>query len=146
MAKNNTTPNRASSNGNTSAASFAYKPFNIGIVITRLMEEQTVSKEKVAAFMKVEKRQVERWMKATYLPMPRMMKLSELFRVNLVWMYHPNVPSAPNPLQAEADKAKEYKKEIELLENENGILKNRIIKLEAKNELLEELVEKKNGR
>src|SRR5688572_11520490 len=84
----------------------ASKPHLIGAVIEKLMVDQHKSTAELAAYMGISVREAERWLKVAYLPVPRMMKLSEFFNHNLFAYYIPNVKPLPNPLQEENDKLK----------------------------------------
>lgn len=146
MAKKNSHQNTPKPINASANPNYACKPYKIGAVIKNLMEEKKISVETVAQYMNVTKRTVENWYEREYLFIPDLMKLSELFQKDMVPLYRSNVPPEPDPRDEEIKKLKGYVKHLEGVEEENGILKNRLLKQEGRIEALEEQLDKKNGR
>ncbi len=118
----------------------------IGAVIETIMTAKNISKETIATLMGVTVRCVEKWLDSRFLPIQRMLKLSEVLGENLLLHYHPNVKPLPNPLQQELDKQISYVKNFDGMEERLNRTLTENIKLRAERDLLKEMLLEKNGR
>lgn len=126
---------------------YAFKPRLIGAVIKDLMEQQKKDPAGLGQFMKITKRTAQRWLEIEFLPIPRLMKLSEWLGEDLLRRYRSNV----KPLLEEAIKLHEQKladaaKQIAELQNTITIQQNHIARLEAQQEVYKELEQNRNGK
>jgi hypothetical protein len=128
------------------AGSYAYKPLKIGPLLKARAKEKGYNARYIGAKLGIYHRNVHREYKRVSMSMKQLLKWSEILDQNFLLLYHPNVKPLPNPLQSELDKQKGYVQDRDELENEVGILKNRILRLEGKLEGYEEREAKRNGR
>ncbi len=77
------------------------------------------------------------------MPLPKLMKISELLQENLLLHYHPNVPPLPNPLLAELNAVKAQLKEQMELRTKMQQTAEENIRLKAQLEILERIMAKK---
>ena len=123
-----------------SGANYAYKPLLIGAVIKSKAEEKKLKPKDVAAYLGIKTRQVYRIYKMKYVDMPMLFKCSEMLQENLLLEYHPNVKPLPNPLQEVVDRLSSYNKDDESYKGKCEALQKKVIVLEGKNEMLQDLV------
>lgn len=143
MAKNNKDKNNNHQPAPEKKENYAYGLYSIGAFIKKLLNDKGISHPEFARRMGLDPRNIDKFFKHRFIPIPVMLRVSELLDHDLIAEYRPNVKPKPDSPGEVAKRLQSHVDDLEqqLKEKNDKIERysNEIRRLEAKIEVLKEL-------